>query len=188
MFVNIRRCSPTRAAQRGVSLIEVLVAVLVFSLGLIGLASLLVVANQSNQSAYLRTQAGFLASSMANRMRANPIGVWDADYDATNYPQSATLPNCSGANGCTPAQVAQRDRLMWSQMLRTFLPHAQATIACNKSGLGYAVSAAQILQRPPYAGSCTMRITWLERGVIQEGTDTSKRKATPQTFDWVFSP
>jgi type IV pilus assembly protein PilV len=183
--------SPSSQArrQRGVSLIEVLVAVLVFSLGLIGLASLLVVANQSNQSAYLRTQAGFLASSMADRMRANPIGVWDADYDATDYPQSAgTLPNCSGATGCSPADVAKRDRLMWSLALRSFLPHAKATIACDKSGLGYTPSAEQVLQRPPYGGSCTMRITWNERGVVAEGTNTSQRKATPQTFDWVFSP
>lgn len=179
---------PRARRQRGVSLIEVLVAVLVFSLGLIGLASLLVVANQSNQSAYLRTQVGFLASSMADRMRANPIGVWDANYDATDYPEAGTLPNCSGSTGCSPADVAKRDRLMWSMALRSFLPHAQATIACDKSGLSYTPSAQQVLQRPPYGGSCTMRITWNERGVVANGANTSQRKATPQTFDWVFNP
>ncbi len=44
--------------QRGVSLIEVLMAVLIFSIGLIGLAGLMVISTRSNHSAYLRTQGG----------------------------------------------------------------------------------------------------------------------------------
>ena len=48
-------------ARRGFTLLEVLIALLVFSLGLLGLAGLMVVSVKTNQSAYLRTQASFLA-------------------------------------------------------------------------------------------------------------------------------
>jgi type IV pilus assembly protein PilV len=71
--------------QRGITLIEVLVAVLIFSIGLLGVAGLLVMSVRSNHAAYLRTQVTFLAQSMADRMQANPIGVWSGDYNG-RYP------------------------------------------------------------------------------------------------------
>lgn len=158
-----------------------MVAVVIFSIGLIGLASLMVVATRSNQSAYLRTQAGFLASNLADRMRANPAGVWDGDYDSTKYPVSAGSTDCSA--GCTPKQVAVRDQVNWSRMLSVFLPGGKAEVACDASGLGYTPDATQKLERPPYGGSCTMKLSWLERGVGSEDRDASLK-----TFDWVFQP
>ena len=67
----------------GFTLLEVLIALLIFSLGLMGLAGLLVVSVQTNHSAYLRTQASFLAQTMADRMRANILGVWNSNYAGT---------------------------------------------------------------------------------------------------------
>ncbi len=60
-----------KESSAGFSLIEVLVALLIFSLGLIGLAGLLVMSTQANNGALIRTQATFLAQNMADRMRAN---------------------------------------------------------------------------------------------------------------------
>lgn len=166
--------------SRGVSLIEVLIAVLIFSLGLIGLAGLLVFATQSNHSAYLRTQATFLAGSMADRMRANSAGVWSNAYNSNAYPMAGTPASCSG--GCTAAQLAQRDQLVWSNMLRSFLPGVQATINCTQSAMHYVALPNQIPMQPPYGGACAMTITWNERGVADN------RTAQPQTFAWVFQP
>ena len=55
----------------GFTLLEVLIALLIFSLGLLGMAGLLVVSVQTNHSAFLRSQATFLSQSIADRMRAN---------------------------------------------------------------------------------------------------------------------
>ena len=57
--------------RNGFTLLEVMIALLVFSLGLLGMAGLLAVSVRTNHGAYLRTQATFLAQSMADRMRAN---------------------------------------------------------------------------------------------------------------------
>ena len=169
-------------SQRGLTLIEVLIAVLIFSLGLIGLAGLLIVSTQANHGAYLRTQASFLANAMADRMRANPAAVWAGNYDSSAYPITGTLPACASAAGCSPAQVAQRDQMHWSQQLVQFLPAAAAAIACTPAAAGPAVSATQYAYRPPYSGTCSMTVTWTESSLVRGGG------AAPQTFAWVFQP
>ncbi|HLE93281.1 MAG TPA: type IV pilus modification protein PilV, partial [Sulfuricaulis sp.] len=57
--------------HRGFSLIEVLVALLVLSIGLLGLAALQTTSLQYNTGSYFRTQATFLAYDIIDRMRAN---------------------------------------------------------------------------------------------------------------------
>jgi type IV pilus assembly protein PilV len=169
--------------QRGVSLIEVLMAVLIFSVGLIGLAGLMVMATRSNHAAYLRTQVTFLAGNMVDRMRANPTGLWNGAYNDINYPTS-TGQACSKTSPCTPAQVAVRDKYEWSQLLKTLLPDATAKISCvGKSGVGFDPST-QIGMRPPYGGNCSMIITWTERKVV----DTSNGARPTQSFAWEFQP
>ena len=163
---------------RGVTLIEVLVAMLVFSVGLIGAAGLMVMAARSNQAAYLRTQVTFLAQNMAERMQANSIGVWNGDYNGS-YPDASSQ-DCAG--GCTPTQLALHDRQRWSSQLKTFLPpDVQASIRCSQSGVPYVPTREQILLRPPYGGHCSMSVTWPERRLADAD-------ASLQTFAWEFQP
>jgi type IV pilus assembly protein PilV len=159
-------------------LIEVLVAMLVFSVGLIGAAGLMAMAARSNQAAYLRTQVTFLAQNMAERMQANSIGVWNGDYSGI-YPD-ASAQDC--AAGCTPAQLAQHDRQRWSSQLKIFLPAgAEARIRCSHGDLAYAPTREQILQRPPYGGSCSMFVSWPERRLVADDGPS-------QIFAWEFQP
>lgn len=170
--------------QRGVSLIEVLVAVLIFSVSLIGMAGLMMMATRSNQAAYLRTQVAFLANGMADRMRANPSAVWDGSYNQT-APITSTQ-NCTTAN-CTPDQLATYDLVQWGNQLTTFLPApASASITCNNAQAGFTPSGNQISMNPPYGGNCVMTISWSER---QTGDASNATAVTPtQTFSWNFQP
>ena len=61
-----------RHGGRGFSLVEVLVALIVLSVGMLGIASLYVDSLRAGRTALLRTQAVFLATDMADRIRANP--------------------------------------------------------------------------------------------------------------------
>jgi type IV pilus assembly protein PilV len=169
---------PLMPVPRGVTLMEVLVAMLVFSMGLIGTASLMMVAMRSTQAAYVRTQVAFLAQNMAERMQANPIGVWSGDYNGS-YPDGGGQ-DC--AAGCAPAQLARYDRRQWSSQLKSFLPpDAKADILCRHGGMADAPAREQIPLRPPYGGNCSMAITWTERQVL----DASQAL---QTFAWEFQP
>lgn len=171
--------------QRGVSLIEVLVAVMIFSIGLVGLAGLLIMATRSNQAAYLRTQVVFLAHDMADRMSANPVAVWDGSYDSSGYPVATTVTTkCDSAAPCTPDNLAKHDMQRWSSQLAAFLPSPKATIDCSTANAGFSPSAAQYGMRPPYGGNCAMTIRWSERGT----GDQQHSIAATQTFIWNFQP
>ena len=98
--------------QSGFTLLEVMVAVFVLSVGLLGLAHLQITALKTNQSADLRTQASMYASDILNRMRANRIASQTGAYniDATDDTPSA------GGN------VASQDLNEWRTSLSQALP------------------------------------------------------------------
>jgi len=170
--------------QRGVSLIEVMMAVLIFSIGLLGLAGLMIMATRSNHAAYLRTQVTFLADSMAGRMSANPEGVWKGDYNSNAYPVASASVGCGSGAACTTAELATHDQQLWSQQLKTFLPNPQATIACTGvTNVGYNPTS-QLSYRPPYGGNCTMEIKWSERKAGNKDNSDSELR----TFAWEFQP
>lgn len=168
-----------RGKNKGFSLLELLIALLVFSIGLLGLAGLLVISVKTNQSAYLRSQASFLAQGMADRMRNNIIGVWGNNYN------SAIPGGTNAACPCNVGQLAQRDLFMWSQELANFLPNATGNIACGRSS---GVNVPQPVRRPPYDGFCTITLSWSESSLDRNETVTTGTAAQTQTFVWAFQP
>ena len=174
--------------QRGVTLLEVMMALLVFSLGLLGLGAMLIVSVQTNRNAFLLTQASFLAQSMADRMHGNLARVWTGDYAAT-YPTSDSDPCTSGAT-CSRAAVAMRDRALWSRQLVDSLPHSSAQLSCVNN-TGVAIIEADQANGAPYPGLCTITISWsgqsLEHVAVSEAATTTS-SATVETFAWNFQP
>lgn len=131
-------------AQQGVSMIEVLVALLVLSIGLIGVAALQTSGVQGNYLAYQYTQATTLAQNLAERMRANQTGVLDNSYLLAfgEVPPEPAV-DCSDAP-CSPAEQAAWDLAVWYAMLsnQTYpanvppgmsstLPSGTASVTCN---------------------------------------------------------
>lgn len=107
----------TTKRQAGFSLIEVLVTMVVLSIGLLGVAGLQASGLRNNHAAYTKTQATNLAMDMAERIRANPNG--QASY--INFDTSGNIPADPGciSDGCTPVQLANYDKFEWSQPLNT---------------------------------------------------------------------
>jgi type IV pilus assembly protein PilV len=101
--------------QVGTTLIEVLVAVVVMSVGLVGLAALQTLSMKSNHSAYLRTQASFLAYDMIDRMRANLPAAKTGSYAVTET-AFGTAPsgsvNCISSS-CTSSDLITFDINQW---------------------------------------------------------------------------
>lgn len=76
--------------QKGFTLLEVLVAIVVLSIGLLGLAGLMASSVRNNHSAYQRTQAAWLAYDMVDRMRANRVNAVAANYNVAIGAASAS--------------------------------------------------------------------------------------------------
>lgn len=89
--------------HRGFTLLEVLIALLVLSIGLLGLAALQTSGLRSNQMATMRTLATQIAYDMTDRMRANPTGMTNLEYIiATDETPAAS-----------PATTAEIDLTEW---------------------------------------------------------------------------
>lgn len=116
------------ARERGFTFIEVLVSIVVLSIGLLGLAGLQATSQRANHSAYLRSQATLFAYDMADRVRANRVGMLAGDYNSISGIPSD--PGCI-ATGCSAAQLAQYDTHAWNTALARQLPSGKGTVVGN---------------------------------------------------------
>lgn len=121
--------------HNGFTLIEVLVAVVILAVGLLGLAGMQAKELGSNQSAYNRSQATQLAYDIADRMRANPSVAAaylskpaDAECSAGDDPCTACT---SLAKTCVPAQLAETDLHNWNNDLKNTLPKGTGRVSFN---------------------------------------------------------
>lgn len=100
--------------ETGATLIEVLVAMMVLAIGLLGLAGLQATSIQSNHSAYYRSQATLLASDLADRMRANRTEALTSAY-LIDFPTPSTSNSVTGTS-------AEKDIAEWLNQLARTLP------------------------------------------------------------------
>lgn len=104
----------------GFTLLEVLIALVILSIGLLGIAGLQGVGLKSSHGAYLTSQASLLAYDMADRIRANPqmLDTYDG-FTSANVDCAAALPT-------TP--LATADLAEWACAVRELLPAGSGTI------------------------------------------------------------
>lgn len=117
--------------QSGSTLIEVLVALLVLSFGMMGMAGVQSVSLRGNQSAYFRTQATSLSLDIIERMRANLVGVTIGAY---NNVAGAATASCFTTAGCTSAQMAAQDVIDWSAQVTALLPSGTSVVCLDSGG------------------------------------------------------
>ena len=143
--------APLHKQQKGSSLIEILVSLLVLAIGLLGMASLQSKSIQFNHSAYLRTQATLLASDIIDRMRIND-GQANAYVIGTG---PASGDPCS--SNCLPDEIATTDLIEWKDNLVNQLPEGNGTIT--------AIAGT--------TNGFNITIQWMEReaGKVIEGED-----------------
>jgi type IV pilus assembly protein PilV len=116
--------------QQGVTLVESMIALLVISIGLLGIASLQITAMSQNASALNHSQAVWYAYNMSDRIRAN-ISEF-ANYDGIDTSNSYTQDCLSSA--CTNAQMLTADAADWATMI-TNLPGGRGLITSTADGI-----------------------------------------------------
>ena len=121
--------------QRGSSLLEVLVTILILSFGLLGIAALTTSSLQAVKMSQFQTVAMQLANEYADRMRGNARGVAGNNYNMseayTEADSKVAVPVCATAGACTPAELAAIDKAEWTNNLRRRLPSGGAYVQRN---------------------------------------------------------
>lgn len=131
----------------GFTLIEVLVALVVISVGMLGVAVLFADGIRLNRTSLYRTTAVALATDMAERIRSN----LNATYDGLG---PGVPGNCDIGPACTPDQLAKDDWWRWRQSLVTYLPTGtSAEIVKTPAGPGNRLDRFDITLSWPEIGS-----------------------------------
>jgi len=155
--------------SRGFSLVEIMVAVLVISIGLLGIAKMEALALSSTGNARLRALASLEAASLASAIRANrtfwassatvgtdlKVTISLAAITASTNAQLQTSPDCKsgGANApCSSVQMAAYDLQAWATALNQLIKSDYALIDCT-------------VPAPNNPVTCTIKINWSENEV-----------------------
>jgi type IV pilus assembly protein PilV len=177
-------------AAAGFSLIEVLVALIVVSVGLLGIAKMQAIAYSSTGVASKRSLAAIEAASLASAMHANRAywsapgiapaltTVTGAAVSASSDPALVAVTNCispgGGPSNCTPVELAAYDLNGvngWAPTLKQLLGTSDvATITC----VSPPVSTAPV--------TCTVTITWSENQVALNTQEAAAANAGPSAL------
>lgn len=135
---------------RGFSLLEVLIALFVLMVGLLGVAGLQTMALSNNHSAYLRSQAVIQAHDIADRMYANPAGVAAGAYNAEQESPPTCLTTSTNVDvlagvSCTATQIAHYDLSDWNAVNAHVLPAGDGAVT-----------------GPDGNGAYTITLTWVD--------------------------
>jgi type IV pilus assembly protein PilV len=143
-------------------MVEVMVALVVLAVGLLGIAALLLKSLQSGRTATYRTQAVNLAADLADRIRSNRTA--QADYGTLFADSPAAVAACDTTGGCSDSDLASTDLFRWKQTIAEQLPEGQGQV---------------VVTLPAAAGepaNYVVAIQWTEQG-----------EAAPVTFQIGFA-
>jgi len=179
---------PGRNAQRGFSLVEVLVALVVCSVGMLGLAKMESIGIESTTVSSLRSLVAIEAAGMAASMHANRA-YWASTNATTSVSISGSAPTVTDAGLAAPSEqcfnhpsqpcsallMAGYDVKKWGQALSPLIQGYTATIACVPTATPV---------------TCTITVNWLESAVavntqqtgITAGTFTATQQPTYTLF------
>ncbi len=179
--MTIMKCAMKK--QAGFSLIEALVAFLLLSVGMLGIASLQAISLRSGYTATLRTVAVIKAEEILERMRANHTALLSY-RSAAGTGTTAPSVDCSDASGtrisCLPVQMAPYDVYQWKQdVLSAFPANTTASIVIP--------DPADPLAQPQLPWSVTVTINWEERDPASKGAVIKMNYTTTQDICGVLS-
>ncbi|MCH8531181.1 MAG: type IV pilus modification protein PilV [Saccharospirillum sp.] len=141
---------PTLRSQRGIGMIEVLISLLILSIGLLGMAALQARGLTMTTESLQRTQATILANDIIERARANRVNV--AGYDTNGFLNPA--PSCDLTFFVANASVVADDLAEWENNLGCLLAGGNGRVDVNGNNL-------------------TVTITWQDRTEIDEADNVA---------------
>jgi type IV pilus assembly protein PilV len=140
----------------GITMVESLVALVVVSVGMLGIAGLYLASLKAGRTASLRVQAINLVSDMADRIRANKHGT--TAYGSADYDGGPEAHECAKAT-CTADEIAENDLNSWF-----------ATIDDSLRSLGAVGSVTYVDPGAPDVPRYVVAISWREAGEDQDST------------------
>ncbi len=162
-----KNSAPLSAQQQtGVSLVEVLVAVLIMSIGMLGLAAMQNTSVKFAYDSYIRSQANFLAYDLMDRVRSNPDAAYALSQGQVPSTASCVATTASvSATNCSATEIRAADLYEWYQSAIAVFPDATLQL------------------EQPSNGQYVMRISWDDRYELDNLDNEAEREQFIYRFD-----
>lgn len=158
--------------QHGIGLLEVLLAVILLSVGFLATARMQVEGMRYSQGAYAMSQAKFMVLDMTERMRANRSGMNSNVYKDKSTSAGTFNPSCVvNGTACSPQDIALADIHAWSQNLH---PASGSTGFTPLLPSSPSIAASGTITYDAAEGSYSVAVQWSE---AVNGTDTAQNLA-----------
>ncbi len=184
-------------SNKGFSLIEVLVSLVLLSISLLAFIASEAIAVNNTTIARFHSLAALMSTSMASAMRANPA-FWETYSPAQLAPESLTITASAGqdtfsettlsdttlnsystnctTSSCTAAAQAAYDIKMFGMSVANLLPNGSAKIAC-----GFQSNLSPV--------SCVITISWSEKDIaLYKNISVTKNSASAKSYSMVVQP
>jgi type IV pilus assembly protein PilV len=136
---------PRFSGVDGFSLVEVLIALIIMSVGMLGIAGLYVHSMQAGRTSLFRHHAVTLAGDVADRIRANPrAGV---AYEGAGSDDDKCI---AAGEDCTPAEIATYDIFLWEEQADQTLPEGDVSIVYSNAAVPSTYEVTVTWQEPGY--------------------------------------
>jgi type IV pilus assembly protein PilV len=152
----LRHSAARRAHIKGATMVEAMVALVVLSVGMLGIASLYVTSLQAGRTALVRTQAVTQVNDMIDRIRANALARDAYDLSKSNGGKPTSQGCIAGDTNCSYQELAQDDLATWIAATKEAVP--------GTTGLDVKVKLAAATGRPD---QYLVRVEWKGAGDMQ---------------------
>ena len=152
--------------QTGFTLIEVMVALFILTIGMLGSTSMMLRTQQQAEETSIETTAAQRAWNVAELLRASISSVNASTYDGMLITVGGTEPTCL-SSGCSEADMIDVTRFLIGSELETFLPNENAKIQITDITDGDADVVLKV------------QVTW---------DKLTTAGATPVTYEMIFQP
>lgn len=159
--------------QRGIALIESLVAMVVVALGILGILGVQMRTLTDTSTTVRRAQAIRLIEDLGERMKTNPNALGNLSAYVSAFDVEPTVGSCT--SGCDPAQLAAYDLAVWKRAIKASLPLGQASVFVPPAESDPAVQGRQL----------GVVVAWRENegeGRKTDDIDTTKVRQADGTF------
>lgn len=159
--------------QSGFSLIEIMIAALILSIGILGVAGLQVVGMKGTHQSYMKQQAMGVVQSVIERMYANPEGVVAGNYRTAQFAGCNVLPTCAANTAnCSVSEIAHNDLhnviCGYKVGAAPRTGGVQAVAAGDISGLSNGLLTINCANNDCATGDVQIEIQWRERELSKD--------------------
>lgn len=170
-YLNTHGLKKSTSKQKGMTFIEVLIALVIMVTGILGAVAMQATAKKGSFDAMQRSLASSLAQDMLERMRSNDarpingiLNTYAGKYGAD--PGAAPVPACNTSGAlCNSAQMAATDLYQWTQLLRG------ANVTSDGQNVGGLINATGCVTEENNA--VTVTVSWQGRTSTQDGAATA---------------